>query len=322
MAIQLKDLLDARVDELRKDTRGEPMPEPPSMSSGNPERCAVSLYSSAGDLVTAGDGDEAFTIQSISKAMTYAMALQAHGHQEVHRHVDVEPSGEAYHVIAVDDVSGKPDNPMVNTGALVVHSLVPGADADERFAVTLETMSRMAGRQLAMDEDVYREEMASTHRNLAIAHLLRAKDILQVDPHEVVDGYTRQCSVLVTVEDLATMAGTLAAGGVQPTTGERVFSQEVVRQVLSVMLTCGMYDDAGDWVSGVGIPAKSGVAGGILAVAPGRLGIGAWSPRLDDHGTSVRGRELVRGLAQKLELHLLDGRPATKLDWDARESVD
>lgn len=293
------------------------MAEPPPMSDGDPERCAVALASPDGDLVTAGDAEDTFTIQSISKALAYAMVLEEHGHKEVHRHVDVEPSGEAYHVISVEDSSGKPHNPMINAGALVVHSLLPGDTADARFEAVLDTFSRMAGRRLAVDEEVYAAELEGAHRNLAIAHLLRAENDLPADPHEVVDGYTRQCSILVTVQDLAMMGATLASGGVQPVTGESIFAPDVVRQTLSVMLTCGMYDDAGDWVSGVGVPAKSGVAGGILAVAPGRLGICAWSPRLDDHGTSVRARELVLSVAEKLGLHLMDGATPVVLDWTA-----
>lgn len=319
MPIQLKSFLDERVGELRADERGEPMAEPPRMADGDPERFAVALANTEGDHVTAGDGSEQFTIQSISKALTYAMALAEHGHEEVHRFVDVEPSGEAYHVISVEDSSGRPDNPMINAGALVVHSLMPGRTARRRSDAVLDTFSRLAGRELSVDEEVYEAELKLAHRNFAIAHLLRAENDLPADPHEVVDGYTRQCSINVTVADLAAMAATLASGGVQPMTGERIFERDVVRQTLSVMLTCGMYDDAGDWVSAVGIPAKSGVAGGILAVAPGRLGIGAWSPRLDEHGTSIRARQIVKDVAEKLDLHLLDGHPPADVDWAVPE---
>lgn len=319
MALSLSTFLDERVRHLRADTRGEPLAEPAPMADGDPERCAVAIADPDGHRISAGDAEEHFTIQSISKALTYAIALQEHGHEEVHRFVDVEPSGEAYHVIAVEDSSGRPNNPMINAGALVVHSLMPGDTSARRFEHLHDVFSRMAGRHLAVDEEVYAAELEVAHRNLAIAHLLRAENDLPADPHEVVDGYTRQCAISVTVEDLAAMAATLANGGVQPSSGERIFDRDVVRQVLSVMLTCGMYDDAGDWVSGVGVPAKSGVAGGILAVAPGRLGIAAWSPRLDDHGTSVRGRSLVLDVVQELDLHLLDGAAPVEVDWTIRE---
>lgn len=319
MPIELKSYLDDRVEEVRADRRGEPLAEPAPMADGDPERCAVALAGPDGKRVSAGDAGDHFTIQSISKALTYAIALQEHGHEKVHRFVDVEPSGEAYHVIAVEDSSGRPNNPMINAGALVVHSLVPGGTSARRFDRIHEVFSRMAGRHLAVDDEVYTAELEVAHRNLAIAHLLRAENDLPADPHEVVDGYTRQCSISVTVEDLAAMAATLANGGVQPRSGERIFDRDVVRQVLSVMLTCGMYDDAGDWVSGVGVPAKSGVAGGILAVAPGRLGMAAWSPRLDEHGTSVRGRALVLDVARTLDLHLLDGAAPVEVDWATRE---
>ncbi|AQP44890.1 glutaminase A [Tessaracoccus flavus] len=319
MPLPLHSFLASQTDRLREVRRGEPMAEPPSMSSGDPERCAVAVANCEGDVVSAGDVGDEFTIQSISKAIAYAYVLEELGHEKVHEFVDVEPSGEAYHVISVEDSSGRPDNPMINAGALVVHSLLPGGDQDERSALVLDLFSRLAGRQLSVDETVFEEELRAGHRNLAIAHLLRAENDLPDDPHDVVAGYTRQCAIRVTAVDLAMMGATLANCGTQPVTGEQIFSPDVVRQTLSVMLTCGMYDDAGDWVSGVGIPAKSGVAGGILAVAPGSLGVAAWSPRLDGHGTSVRGRELVRQVAMKLGLHLLDGRPEPEVDWEASE---
>lgn len=294
-----------RVDALREERRGEPLDTPPALARVDPELFGVAVASRDGELVTAGDADVPFTIQSISKALAYAIALEELGTEKVHEFVDVEPSGEAYHVIAVEDSSGRPNNPMINAGALVVHSLIPGDDASPRFDRLLEVFSRLADRRLTVDEEVYESELAGAHRNLAIAHLLRAENDLPDTPHDVVDGYTRQCAIQVTASDVALMGATLAAGGIQPRTGERIFSPEVVRQTLSVMLTCGMYDDAGDWVSSVGIPAKSGVAGGILAIAPGRLGIGAWSPRLDEHGTSVRAKAIVSELSKRLDLHLM-----------------
>lgn len=288
------------------DTRGAPIDSPPALAQVEPEQCAVAVVDVDGSVTSAGDDGAEFTIQSISKALAYAVALEELGFDEVHRFVDVEPSGEAYHVIEVEDSSGRPNNPMINAGALVVHSLIPGGDAGNRFEHLLSWFSRLAGRELSVDETVYESELALAHRNLAIAHLLRAENDLPDTPHDVVAGYTRQCAIRVTAVDLAVMGATLASGGRQPVTGERIFSPSVVRQTLSVMLTCGMYDDAGDWVSSVGVPAKSGVAGGILAASPGRLGIGAWSPRLDDHGTSVRARALVSDLSETLGLHLMN----------------
>ncbi|NEE55937.1 glutaminase, partial [Streptomyces sp. SID8455] len=178
--------------------------------------------------------------------------------------------------------TGRPFNPMINAGAITVHSLTgaEGSGPAERVERVLDGLSAFAGRRLVMDEEVCASEMAHAHRNLAIAHMLRSHDVLTEDAGAVVDGYTRQCSVLVTTRDLAMMAATLANRGVNPLSGEQVVPEPVVRQVLSVMLSCGMYDAAGDWTTQVGIPAKSGVAGGLIGSLPGRIGIATFSPRL------------------------------------------
>lgn len=217
----------------------------------------------------------------------------------------MEPSGEAFNKISVDQTTNIPKNPMINAGAIVACSLVPGKTAGERFGLIRDFYSACAGRRLALADDVYRSEKASGSRNRGIAYLLDSFGVLESDPDDVLDVYFRQCSLQVTSADLARMAATLARGGLNPLTGRRVTDSLVVRRALSVMVTCGMYDAAGDWVSAVGMPAKSGVAAGIVAVLPGQLGIGVYSPLVDARGNSVRGVLVCRSLSERLGLHFL-----------------
>ncbi len=277
----------------------------PELAGVDPSGFGLSLSSSDGHVYESGDAAVAFTIQSISKPFTYALALDRSGQTAVDAKIGVEPSGEAFNEISVDETTNVPKNPMINAGAIVACSLIPGATPDDRFALIHGFYSACAGRELELDEDVYRSEKASGSRNRGIAYLLESFGALDTDPDEVLDVYFRQCSLKVTSTDLARMAATLAHGGCNPMTGRQVIDTLVVQRTLSVMVTCGMYDAAGDWVSEVGMPAKSGVAGGILAVLPGQLGIGVYSPLVDTKGNSVRGVRVCRSLSQQLGLHFL-----------------
>jgi glutaminase len=280
----------------------------PELAQADPERFALSLCTVNGAVHGAGDVQQEFSIQSISKPFVYAMALADRGLEAVLDKIDVEPSGEAFNEISLEEGSARPLNPMINAGALTAHTLVgePGMTAQERTQRILTGLSAFAGRNLAVDQVLYESEKGKGHRNLAIAHMLRSHDIITEEAPPVVYGYHRQCSVLVTSADLAVMAATLANGGLQPVTGEQVVPQPVIRQVLSVMATCGMYDAAGDWLSTVGIPAKSGISGGIIGALPGQIGIGVFSPPLDEHGTSVRGVRVCERLSDDLSLHLME----------------
>ncbi len=277
----------------------------PELAAADPDRVAVALATPDGEVYAAGDADLEFTIQSISKPFTYALAIADRGLDEVLESIDVEPSGDAFNEISLDEATGRPRNPMINAGAIAAHGLVEGADQDERDRRILDFYSEIAGRRLRIDEAVFESELSTADRNTAIAYMLRTVGTLEQPPLEVVRGYTRQCSVAVTVRDLARMAAVLAAGGRTPS-GSRVLSPEVNRQVLSVMATCGMYDAAGDWLTHIGIPAKSGVAGGLVGVLPGQVGIAAFSPRLDEHGNSVRGVRIFERLNRDMGLHLMD----------------
>ena len=280
----------------------------PELAEVDPERLGASIAMVDGELYASGDTDSLFTIQSISKPFVYALALADRGFEKVLDKVGVEPSGEPFNEISLEDSSGRPLNPMINAGAITTHSLVGTETMNraERMERVISGLSAFAGRSLDVDDAVYSSEIEHAHRNLAIAHMLRSHDILTENPTGVVEGYTRQCSLLVTVQDLAMMAATLANYGIQPVTGEQVVPKTVVRQVLSVMFTCGMYNAAGDWATQVGIPAKSGVGGAIIGAVPGQLGLATFSPRLDVHGNSVRGVSLFERFSSDMGMHVMN----------------
>jgi glutaminase len=277
----------------------------PELAQADPDRLGIAVATLDGVVATAGDADVAFSIQSISKPFTYALAVADRGLERVLETIDVEPSGDAFNEISLEPATGRPRNPMINAGAIAAHGLVEGDDADERFARVLDLYSRLAGRRLDVDEAVFESELATADRNMAIAYMLRTVGTLDGDPPDVVRGYTRQCAVSVTVTDLARMAAVLAGQGRAPD-GEKLLEPRVARQVLSVMATCGMYDAAGDWLTTVGIPAKSGVAGGLIGVLPGQVGIAVFSPRLDRHGNSARGVRVFERLSRDMGLHLME----------------
>ncbi len=297
----------------------------PELARVDPTGFGLSVSSSDGFVYESGDAQTEFTIQSISKPFTYALALDKVGVDAVDAKIGVEPSGEAFNEISVDHSTKIPKNPMINAGAIAAVSLIPAAGADERFAMIHEFYSAFAGRRLELDHEVYASEKATGSRNRAIGYMLQSFGVLDGDPDEVLDVYYRQCSLKVTATDLARMATTLARGGINPQTGRRVTHPAVVKRTLSVMVTCGMYDAAGDWVSAVGMPAKSGVGGGIVAVLPGQLGIGVYSPLLDEKGNSVRGVRLCRSLSEQLGLHFLtvsrDSRATLRAVYRPRDNI-
>jgi glutaminase len=258
-----------------------------------------------GQVYEVGDSRVAFTIQSVSKPLAYGVALEDQGAARVAQAVGVEPSGEAFNSISLEPGTGRPLNPMINAGAIAVASLIGGHTPAARLERLLAAFSAYAGRPLGVDEAVFASERDTGHRNRAIGHLLRNAGILDGDPEPALELYFRQCSVQVDCRDLALMAATLAGGGVNPVSGERAVAAAVVPSILSVMATCGIYDFSGEWVYRVGLPAKSGVGGGILAVLPGQLGIAVYSPRLDARGNSVRGVAVCAALSAELGLHFL-----------------
>ncbi|GHC81654.1 glutaminase [Nocardiopsis terrae] len=282
----------------------------PELAAADPDRVAVALCTVNGTVYASGDSEHLFSIQSMSKPFAYALAIEDRGLGDVLERIGVEPSGEAFNELSLDPETGRPRNPMINAGAIAAHALVRGGGSEAVDRV-LALFSELAQRPVGIDESLAASELATGDRNLGLAYLLHASDRLAQDPGTAVRGYVRQCSASVTVHDLALMAATLANGGVQPNTGARLFSRRTTRHLLSVMTSCGMYDAAGDWLTGIGIPAKSGVAGGIIGVLPGQVGLAVFSPRLDPHGNSARGVEMMRRLSEDLGLHLMEaGRPA------------
>ncbi len=278
----------------------------PELAKANPRGFGIAIVPTSGETVTVGDAATPFTIQSISKALTLAMLLDLVGRTETYRYVGVEPSGDPFNAIMLHPRTNRPFNPMVNAGAIAVVARLREALGPAAFAHVKDRLSEAAGRDLRVDEAVYISERETGHRNRAIAHLLRAAGIFTAPVDEVLDIYFRQCSLQVTATDLAVMGATLCNVGINPVTRRNVFGVEAVRETLSVMFTCGMYDGAGDWACRVGLPAKSGVGGGIMAVVNRQLGIGVYSPLLDEAGNSVRGQLCCAGLAEELGLHAFD----------------
>ncbi len=278
----------------------------PELASADPDRFGLAIATKGGKLYVAGDAEHPFTIQSISKAFIYCLALELVGRDEVLKRVGVEPSGDAFNAILFDPHTHRPFNPMVNAGAITVTGIVRDVAGAGAFDLILERLSEAAGRSLSVDEAVYRSEAETGHRNRAIGHLLRNVGALNSPVEEAVDLYFRQCAILVSAADLARMGATLAHIGENPATGRQVFDMMAVRRTLAVMFTCGMYDYSGNWAFDVGVPAKSGVGGGIVGVVNRQLGIGTFSPRLDAKGNSVRGLASFKDVTDELGLHVFD----------------
>lgn len=275
----------------------------PELAKANPAHFGIAIATVDGRVYEVGDARERFTIQSISKPLVYGVALEDRGVEGVRRAVGVEPSGEAFNSISLEPGTGRPMNPMINAGAIAMSSLVAGAGRAERHARVLGAISAYAGRELDIDEAAFESERATGHRNRAIGHLLRNYEIIGDDPEDALDVYFRQCSVRIDCRDLALIGATLANGGTNPVTGRVAVRPEFVGSILSVMATCGVYDFSGEWTDRVGLPAKSGVGGGIVAVLPGQLAIGVYSPALDERGNSVRGVRACEAISRELGLH-------------------
>jgi glutaminase len=277
----------------------------PELGKANPDHFGISLATLDGHVYEVGDTEVPFTIQSMSKPFVFALALDTLGAARVESAIGVEPSGDPFNSIRLN-AENHPFNPMVNAGAITCSGLIREAKGDAAFDYIRQALGRFAGRELDMDEAVFASESTTGDRNRAIGYLLRTSGVIKEDVRAVLDVYFRQCSVLVTARDIAIMAATLANRGINPVTGEQVMTAYAISRTLSVMTSSGMYDYAGEWIYRVGIPAKSGVGGGILAALPARLGLGSYSPRLDRHGNSVRGIKVCEALSSHYGLHMLN----------------
>ena len=295
----------------------------PELGKADPDHFGISLATIDGHVYEVGDTRIPFTIQSMSKPFVFALALDTLGAARVESAIGVEPSGDPFNSIRLN-ADNHPFNPMVNAGAIACSGLIHEAKGDGAFEYIRQALGRFAGRELGIDEAVYTSESATGDRNRAIGYLLRNSSVIKDDVGAVLEVYFRQCSVLVTARDIAVMAATLANRGTNPVTGEHVMTPYAISRTLSVMTSSGMYDYAGEWIYRVGIPAKSGVGGGILAALPARLGLGSYSPRLDRHGNSVRGIKVCEALSSHYDLHMLnrsdDARNSIIADYDIGKS--
>ncbi len=299
--LELLDRLHAKYSDLDEGAVADYIPE---LAKACPSDFGIVVATCSGRLYEKGVTRKPFTIQSISKPFIYALGLKMVSPQRMATKIDVEPSGEAFNAISLHPESGKPRNPMINAGAIAASAQICGADPAGAERLMLDYFSQLAGRHLQIDEAVYLSEKHTGHRNRAIGHLLRNFNIIEADPEPALDLYFRQCAIAVNCCDLGVMAATLACQGRNPFTGCHPLTPEICVRVLALMGTCGMYDYAGQWLYDVGIPAKSGVAGGVLAVIPGRLGIAVYSPPLDRFGNSVRGVAVCRELSRDVGLSL------------------
>ena len=306
-------------EEFRADNSGELADYIPELKRANPDHFGIALVTIDGHVYEVGDSAVPFTIQSVSKAFVFALALEMVGEDRVAATIGVEPSGEAFNSIRLTN-DNRPFNPMVNAGAIACSGLIYAVDGKGAFERVRAKLSQFAGRELGVDEAVHASETATGNRKRAIAWLLRNYAVLPDDVDAVLDVYFRQCAILVTARDLAVMAATLANRGINPVTGVQVITPHVVARTLSVMTSSGMYDYAGEWTYRVGIPAKSGVGGGIVAALPSQLGLGTFSPLLDNHFNSARGLKVCEALSARFDLHMLnrnaDVRSSIMADYD------
>jgi glutaminase len=291
------------------DTSGEVSRVYPALAEMPPHLFGICVVSTAGRVHAAGDAEREFTIMSVSKPFVFALACERLGPGVMRDRVGVNGTGLPFNSLAA--VESSPDgrtNPMVNAGAIATTSLLGD------WSAIHDGLSRFAGRELPFDDAVYASASATNHRNQGIARLLQDRGRIYADPAEAVDLYTRQCALRVSARDLAVMGATLADGGVNPVTGERVIDAAVCHYTLAVMLTAGLYETSGDWLYDIGLPAKSGIGGGIVTISPGKGGMGTFAPPLDAAGNSVRGRRVAAFLSERLGLDLLISAPGSGVD--------
>ncbi|MEA5597950.1 glutaminase A [Rivularia sp. UHCC 0363] len=279
----------------------------PELTKADPNWFAISIVTKEGEIFEIGDHLQNFTIQSISKVFVYGMALEDCDRETLLEKIGVEPTGDPFNsVIRLDENSKRPDNPMVNAGAIATAGLIKGSNATEKLNRMLDMFRRYIGHDVFIDAPVFMSERATGHRNRALANLLLNFDIIENNIEEILDFYFQQCALVVNCHDLAVMAATLANRGINPIAKKQAVKPCYVRDILSVMYTCGMYNYAGEWAYRVGIPAKSGVSGGIIGVIPDRAGIAVFSPLIDSRGNSVRGIKVFEALSDQFNLHLFD----------------
>lgn len=306
----MQGLLDEAYERYKLNDEGQNASHYPALAQAPRGLFGLCLVSAKGEAYSAGEAEYPFTIMSVAKPFVFALICQALGAEEPRRKLGVNSTGLPFNsVMALELNQQRLTNPMVNSGAIAATSLAPGETVREKWEFIRGGLSRFAGRELSLNEEVYASASASNHRNRAIARLLEGYGRIYYDPVETVDLYTRQSSLEVTARDLAVMGATLADGGVNPLTKEQVIEAAYCPGVLAVMATAGLYETSGDWLYDIGLPGKSGVGGGIVTVSPGKGGLGAFAPPLDEAGNSVRGQLATRFLSQQLGLNLFASKP-------------
>ena len=308
----LKNDLSAAYSRYKTNSDGAKASYIPELLKANVDDFAIVVTTVDGDVFEIGSSHQSFSLQSLSKPFVYGLALAQNGKDKVLSKVGVEPTGEAFNsIIELEKNTHRPYNPMINSGAIAISSMIAGNNFDERLASIVKLFESYVGHELKIDEAVFQSEKSTAHRNRAIAHLLAHFNIIESNNdsfiEEALDLYFKQCSILVNTKDLSMMTATLASGGTQPISKKQILKKDESRDILSLMFTCGMYDTAGEWAYTVGLPAKSGVSGGIIAVVPGVMGIAAYSPLIDIHGHSIRSVLAITEIVRKHNLSIFSG---------------
>jgi len=294
------------------DDEGENSNVYPMLAQVPRELFGICVAGTGGEIFAVGDADHEFSIMSVSKPFLFAMICELLGGAGLRQRIGVGATGRAFNSLAAIEASidGR-TNPMVNSGAIATTSLVPGANADEKWRFVHDGLSRFAGRNLSLNDEVHASATQTNHRNRSIARLLHSLNAIFADPEESVALYTKQCSLNVSARDLALMGATLADGGVHPITKQRVVSPATCHYTLAVMATAGLYESSGDWLYEIGLPGKSGIGGGIVTVSPGKGGLGTFAPPLDAAGNSVKGQRVAKFLSRNLGMDLFASLPAS-----------
>ncbi len=307
---RVKALVAEAHERFRSDTEGANSQVYPALARVPSELFGVCVVGTGGNVYSAGDADYEFTIMSVSKPFVFALVCQAVGVEEVRKKVGVNATGRAFNSLeGIERGPGGQTNPMVNSGAIATTSLVPGGGFEEKWKFIHEGLSKFAGRELPLNDEVYVSASETNFRNQSIARMLQSFGRIYIEPAQAVDLYTKQCALNVSARDLAVMGATLADGGVNPITRERVVDASVCHYALAVMATAGLYETSGDWLFDIGLPGKSGIGGGIVTVSPGKGGLGTFAPPLDAAGNSVKGQLVAKFLSQKLGMDLFVSQP-------------
>jgi glutaminase len=302
---QVEAVVKEAYEKFKNDTNGKNADYIPYLAKVDSKMFGIAVVTTDNQVLTIGDVKYSFSIQSIAKVFSLALAMEESGPDTVFEKIGSEPTGRPFNsVSAVVDMPGHIGNPLVNAGAIATVSLISGSTPDEKWNKILNFYSKVAGEKLSLIDEVYKSEAATNTGNKALSYLLAKYDRIYADPFESVDVYTKECSVGVNASQLARMGATLANNGVNPATGERVIKEEDIAHILSAMMMSGLYDGSGGWAWHVGLPAKSGVGGGIVAIAPGKGAIAVFAPPLDEAGNSVKAQEVINYVAEKLNYNI------------------